>query len=230
MQILELWVMLDSGIQVYHKVFSKARKKSISGDLFSGFMTAMLSFGSNIGIGELESLQMENLNLYYIKTSESIIVSAITDKKSQSTEVIEVLKKIAGRFSEYFPVENRDLLDTNDPTFSLFANDIVSLIESNGKTKEKDINEKVLSLERIFHQVLIGKLTVDEVLDRVEKLLEEERLTNKEKDVLRSNFNDIKIMAEKLGLDSSTIQNIEKFEEGLSTWLSKTREFLEKGW
>jgi len=122
--IQDIWILRDSGIVVFHRVYNE----HVDAQLFGGLMTTLNLFAEQLSTGGLSNFELSNKRFSIIKKNHYLfIANSSKDKKIKKVhqEIEVIVKKFFDKYSE-------DVLydDTGDiKVFSDFKEDIVDSLE-----------------------------------------------------------------------------------------------------
>ncbi|MEM3593728.1 MAG: hypothetical protein QXS27_03275 [Candidatus Jordarchaeaceae archaeon] len=94
MTIHNVWILLKSGICLFHKEYHSVK---LDEDLVSGFLSAASSFVTKLGEDRVESIVMGKKKFVCI-SSEDLIFSLCVDKEDDEKQAIEKLWEIKVNF------------------------------------------------------------------------------------------------------------------------------------
>jgi hypothetical protein len=119
----DLWVLTDSGIVLFSRVFNQ----TINEQLFGGLMTALNTFAGELAKGGLSSFELSSIRFTIFK-DKSLLFVANSSKKIKEKKVQDELKLIADKFkNKYSNVLNEWDSDVN--IFLDFNNEIQDSLE-----------------------------------------------------------------------------------------------------
>lgn len=109
--IQDLWILSDSGIVLFSRVFNP----KVNEQLFGALMSALNTFATELTSGGLTSFELSAIRFTIMKNSRYMFVCN-SSKKNKEKHVIDELRRISERFLENFG----DLLDDWDGEISVF--------------------------------------------------------------------------------------------------------------
>jgi hypothetical protein len=130
--IQDIWILLDSGIVVFHRVYDE----NLDVQLFGGLMTTLDLFAEELSKGGLSSFELSNKRFSIIKKNHYLFI-ANSSKDKKIKKVHQELEKIAEKFFQKY---SEDLLynyDGNIDTFSDFEVEIEDSLEETIKKFQK---------------------------------------------------------------------------------------------
>ena len=111
--IQELWILTESGIVLYSRVYDK----EINDQLFGGFISALNMFVESFKEGALSSLVLQNTRFTFIKREKLIFITN-TPKNVKEKKIRQALEAISDRFLQ----EYGGILENWDSDISYFTN------------------------------------------------------------------------------------------------------------
>ncbi|MFX1236992.1 MAG: hypothetical protein ACFFAS_11720 [Promethearchaeota archaeon] len=115
----DLWILTDSGIVLYHRVYDS----EITEQLFGGLMCALNSFAETLVDGGLSSFELSNKRYNLLKRRKLFFISN-SDKKQKEKKVIPELEKVAEKFLEKYPPDFFETWDMDVSVFEKFESQI----------------------------------------------------------------------------------------------------------
>jgi len=98
--IQDLWILQQSGVVVYNRVFDS----KVNEQLFGGLMSALHAFATELSSGGLTNFELSSIRFIILKDNEFLFV-ANSAKKVKEKKVQEELRKVADRFFDKYPVD-----------------------------------------------------------------------------------------------------------------------------
>ncbi len=122
--IQDIWILRDSGIVVFHRVFNE----HLDAQLFGGLMSTLNLFAEELSSGGLSNFELSNKRFSIIKKNHYLfIANSSKDKKVKKVhqEIEAVILKFFDKYSE------EDLRDNtgNIDVFSNFEKEIEGSLE-----------------------------------------------------------------------------------------------------
>ncbi len=146
-----LWIMRDSGIVVFEKVF----KEKISAQLFGGLVSAIHTLSGEIIDGEIENLTVGDEKYSFNKKNNFFFV-ANYPKSAKEKLVKREVKKIINTFFDKYPLE---LLETFQSDITIFRDFEYEIEDTKKDTKKDKILEKPIGkFWNISRKVLINEV------------------------------------------------------------------------
>lgn len=126
MKVLQdIWILTNSGIVLFNRVFDKQMKTQ----LFGALMSALNSFAENLAEGGLSNFELSNKKFIIMKKNDILYV-ANASKKVKEKKVVEQLEKVSEKFFEIYPVKWLQTEWDNDVgVFEDFKDHIVESLE-----------------------------------------------------------------------------------------------------
>jgi len=126
MKVLQdIWILTNSGIVLFNRVFDKQMKTQ----LFGALMSALNSFAENLAEGGLSNFELSNKKFIIMKKNDILYV-ANASKKVKQKKVVEQLEKVSEKFFELYPVEwLKTKWDNDVNVFEDFKNHIGDSLE-----------------------------------------------------------------------------------------------------
>ncbi|MFW9993227.1 MAG: hypothetical protein ACFFD4_14380 [Candidatus Odinarchaeota archaeon] len=221
-----LWVVLKSGICIYHADFS-ADFTHVSEDLFSGFIAALFSFSTTLGGGGVQNLTMKSTTIHYTVTGDGKIIVAATGTKYKINKVQKILLEIKNAFEQLFPGEI-SLLDTKDPRFEEFTSEVLRIVKPEQATLVEKTDKGQL-IERALLAALRGEENIDTTLRTIEQFITD-GFSESERELLNSLVDDLSELAGGLGVEQEVTTHLDQLRGGVSDWLARIKTVLTKGW
>ena len=101
MKILQdLWVLQESGVVVYRRVFNE----SVNAQLFGGLMSALHAFAQELSSGGLTNFELSSIRFTILKSNGFLFV-ANAAKKVKEKRVQEELTKVSAKFFTQYPAD-----------------------------------------------------------------------------------------------------------------------------
>ena len=123
----DIWILMDTGIVLFHRVFNE----TVDANLFGGFLSALNSFAEEITKKGLSNFEIADKRFTILKDGNFIFI-ANASKQHKHRKVKEELSKIMQKFYQIYP---KNLLNNWNGDVSIF---------SNFKDKIKDSTEEIL--------------------------------------------------------------------------------------
>ncbi|MFX1256399.1 MAG: hypothetical protein ACFFAN_00925 [Promethearchaeota archaeon] len=121
----DLWILTNSGVVLFNRVFDE----QIKTQLFGALMSALNSFAEKLTEGGLSNFELSDKRFIIMKKNEILYV-ANSSKKIKEKKVIEELEKVSEKFFELYPAEWLKTEWDNDlSVFSNFEDKIASTLE-----------------------------------------------------------------------------------------------------
>jgi hypothetical protein len=120
--VQDLWIVEDSGIVLFHRVFDEI----VDANLFGGMMSALNSFAEELTTSGLSSFEVSNKLFSLLKVGNYIFI-ANTSKKRKLKKLNQELELIKNKFFENY--EEELLLNWNGDT-NLFEDFSLQIEES----------------------------------------------------------------------------------------------------
>ena len=111
--IQDLWILTNTGVVLFNRVFDIQLKTQ----LFGALMSALNSFAEQLAEGGLSNFELSDKRFIIMKKKNFLFV-ANSLKKIKEKKVIEQLRKISNRFFDIYS----DILINWDNDISFFSN------------------------------------------------------------------------------------------------------------
>ncbi len=111
--IQDLWILTNTGVVLFNRVFDIQLKTQ----LFGALMSALNSFAEQLAEGGLSNFELSDKRFIIMKKKDFLFV-ANSLKKIKEKKVIEQLRKISNRFFDIYS----DILINWDNDISFFSN------------------------------------------------------------------------------------------------------------
>ena len=122
--IQDIWIMADSGIVLFHRVFNK----QIDAQLFGGLMTALNVFAEQLSKGGLTNFEISEKRFSVIKRKDLLFI-ANASKNQKHKKVAHELDIITKRFFELYNDDFMAHFNGNIKEFADFENEIENSLE-----------------------------------------------------------------------------------------------------
>ena len=96
----DLWVLQESGVVVYRRVFNEG----VNAQLFGGLMSALHAFANELSSGGLTNFELSSIRFTILKSNGFLFV-ANAAKKVKEKKVQEELTKVSDKFFNQYPVD-----------------------------------------------------------------------------------------------------------------------------
>jgi len=117
--IQDFWILADSGVVLFHRVYNK----NLDAQLFGGLMTALHTFAEQISKGGLSNFELNNKRFSVIKRNNFLFI-ADSSKDIKPKKILKELDIIATKFFKLYPPEVLDNFSGNVKTFLNFDKEI----------------------------------------------------------------------------------------------------------
>ena len=126
MKILQdIWILTNSGIVLFNRVFDKTMKTQ----LFGALMSALNSFAEKLAEGGLTNFELSDKKFVIMKKSDLLYV-ANASKTAKEKKVVEQLSIVSEKFISLYPPEwLKKEWDNDVSVFEVFVNHIEDAIE-----------------------------------------------------------------------------------------------------
>lgn len=122
--IQDLWIMDESGIVLFHRVFDE----KVDANLFGGLMSALTSFAEEISKGGLSNFELASKKFSLLKKKNYLFI-ANSSKKHKLKKVSEELENIISKFFDYYQEDVLNNWNGDTNLFSSFAQIIEEYLE-----------------------------------------------------------------------------------------------------
>ena len=122
--IQDLWILEDSGIVLFHRVFDE----KVDANLFGGLLSALNSFAEEISKSGLSNFELSNKRFSLLKAKNYLFI-ANASKKINLKKVHSELEIIKDRFFEYYQDDVLNNWNGDTRLFSNFENKIEDSLE-----------------------------------------------------------------------------------------------------
>ena len=158
MIVKELWIMLKSGLNLFHYQTLYSDYQNLDSLLFSGFITALSEFAMSMSNKQIEFLKLQIDELYFV-IKDAIIVTSIIDATQgiEKNVLTQLLDYIGEKFLEMYASQLKNNLFNWDTIEEEFSHEIKLLITDQGIYEEL----KRELINSLFNQVLNRKLSPD---------------------------------------------------------------------
>lgn len=122
--IQDIWILDDSGIVLYHRVFDE----KVDADLFGGLLSALNSFAEELSKGGLSNFELANKKFSLLKRKNYLFI-ANSSKKHNLKRVNQELNNIMNKFFELYQENLLNKWNGDTRIFSNFENEIEESLE-----------------------------------------------------------------------------------------------------
>lgn len=122
--IQDIWILRDSGIVVFNRVFNP----HLDAQLFGGLMTSLNFFAEELSTGGLSNFELNNKRFSIIKKNKFLFI-ANSSKDKKAKKVQQELNAIITSFFEKYSEETLYNFSGNINTFSDFEEEIEDSLE-----------------------------------------------------------------------------------------------------
>ena len=120
----DIWILADSGIVLFHRVFDE----KVDATLFGGLLSALNSFAEEVSRGSLSNLEMANKRFSILKKKNHLFISNAS-KKHNLKKVKQELEFIMNKFFEVYPEEVLNNWNGDTTLFNNFEKEIDESLE-----------------------------------------------------------------------------------------------------
>ena len=157
-----LWIINPNGLCLLHRNFEETQEH-IDETMFSGFLTAILSFTQDLVKDSIEKISMGERDIYYSSFGQfAVALSANKSKKAKN------LQQYINKVGESFLAEFGDFLkSTNIPditTFEPFGNKIDQIFGITGHAITENRNELLEILTKLKNGEMDEKKAIERIL------------------------------------------------------------------
>jgi hypothetical protein len=110
----DIWIVEDSGIVLFHRVFDE----KVDATLFGGLLTALNSFAEEITTGGLSNFELAGKRFYLLKQKNYLFIANASNKYTFKKVKIE----LDGIMQKFFELYSDTLLNNWNGDTSLFKN------------------------------------------------------------------------------------------------------------
>jgi len=130
--IQDIWILRDSGIVVFHRVFNER----LDAQLFGGLMTTLNLFAEELSSGGLSNFELSNKRFSIIKKNRFLFI-ANSNKDKKVKKVHQEIESIVKKFFNKYSREDLDDVSGNINVFSSFEVEIEGSLEETIKRFQK---------------------------------------------------------------------------------------------
>jgi hypothetical protein len=124
----DIWILTDSGVAVYSRVYDP----KVNEQLFGALMSAINQFAEQVADGGISSFELSNKRFSIIRRGDFLFVANASAKEKEK-KVKQELKKISSKFFESYS----HILDDWDNDVSVFQGFEEKIEDSLDKTLKK---------------------------------------------------------------------------------------------
>jgi nitrogenase molybdenum-iron protein alpha/beta subunit len=202
-----LWIIDSKGLCLLQQVFNPT-KNSIDKTMFSGFVTAILSFSDQIFDDSLEQISMGKLTVHCLKKG-NFIVAIATKKEANQQFIHQKMLEVADAFDEEY---GDDLIDGGQPVciddYATFSDTIDKIFGTKTTRVLREHNEFLELLTRAEEEQYSESETIETILNFYEQIPSKKRNI-----LLQTTFPILSMFIESKNL---TVEQIKRFQEVLS--------------
>ena len=122
--IQDIWILRDSGIVVFHRVFDN----HLDAQLFGGLMTTLNLFAEEMSSGGLSNFELSNKRFSIIKKNRYLFI-ANSSKDKKVKKVHQEIETIVQKFFDKYSEEELNDFSGNINVFSSFEKEIEGSLE-----------------------------------------------------------------------------------------------------
>lgn len=128
----DIWIMEESGIVVFHRVFNE----HLDAQLFGGLMAALTSFAEKLTKGGLTQFELSDKRFTIIKKRGFLFI-ANSSKDIKEKKLIQELESIVIKFFDLYPAEILNSFNGEINKFSDFKKHVEDSLEDTIKKFQK---------------------------------------------------------------------------------------------
>lgn len=163
--LIGLWVIDSSGLCLLHHNFGETT--GVDETMFSGFITAILSFTQNFVNDTLERLALGTRDIYYRSFGQfAIVISA--EKGLKKKEIPKIIERVGESFSLQFSEELSPDSLRSSSAFESFGSVIDQIVGREGKVSHQDHH----MLSSVLRKVKAGEMTENDAINSIFDLYE----------------------------------------------------------
>ena len=98
--IQDLWILTQTGIVVFKRVFNT----KVNAQLFGGLMSALTTFANELTSGGLSNFELSSTRFTILKSHDFLFIIT-SDKKYKEKRLKKELEKIAEKFFDKYPLD-----------------------------------------------------------------------------------------------------------------------------
>ncbi|MFX1315839.1 MAG: hypothetical protein ACFE9T_08240 [Promethearchaeota archaeon] len=120
----DIWVIADSGLVLFHRVFDE----NVDVTLFGGLLTAINSFAEELSKGGLSNFELANKRFSLLKKKNYLFI-ANASRKHNSKKIKQELELIMRKFFELYPEHILNNWNGDTTLFNNFEKEIEESLE-----------------------------------------------------------------------------------------------------
>jgi hypothetical protein len=128
----DIWILDDSGIVLFHRVFDE----KLDTDLFGGLLSALNSFAEQLTAGGLSNFELAEKSFIILKKKRFLFIANSSPKHSQK-KVKQELKVLMQRFFQFYPEDVLNNWNGDTSIFYKFDKKIENSLEDSIKKLEE---------------------------------------------------------------------------------------------
>jgi len=122
--IQDIWILADSGVVLFHRVFDE----KLDAQLFGGLMTALNSFAEKLSKGGLTNFEL-NSRRFTVMKRKGLLFIANSSKTFKTKKVAQELENVINKFLGAYPEEDLLKFDGNIGKFNDFEDRIADSLQ-----------------------------------------------------------------------------------------------------
>ena len=130
--IQDIWILADSGVVLFHRVFNE----QLDAQLFGGLMTALYSFAEKLSKGGLTNFEL-NSRRFTVMKRKGLLFIVNSSKSFKTKKVAQELDNVINKFIGTYPEDILLNFDGNIGQFNDFEDQIADSLQETIKQLKK---------------------------------------------------------------------------------------------
>ncbi len=122
--IQDIWILADSGVVLFHRVFDE----QLDAQLFGGLMTALNSFAEKLSKGGLTNFEL-NSRRFTVMKRKGLLFITNSSKSFKTKKVAQELEIVIDKFIGTYPEDIFTKFDGNIGQFNEFEDQIADSLQ-----------------------------------------------------------------------------------------------------
>ena len=181
-----LWIIDPNGLCLLHQDFSIESKEKIDETMFSGFLTAILSFTQDLVNDTIERIQMGEREIHYQSFGIFAVAVSANKSKKKAKDLSQYITKVGNEFMSEYGEELRKSTLQNMEKFAPFS---IKIDEIFGLKGVRVAQVQRTTLLEILQRLKAGELPADQGVTKILALYNE--LDNNSKKFMKQALRDV---------------------------------------
>ncbi len=228
-KIKQLWILRNDGLCLFQQAFTEKNDDKLDTDIFSGFITAISTFATEMAQSSVKKIALSNMVLHQYR-KKNLIVCMATEREVKNEDMIfDILDKIAEMFIQDYKnaIESTGLIDISVfEDFNEKLNEMLNISMKNQVNVSRIAQQQKIS--NVIKKTHVGELKPEEAADMLAVFLSNLKTQDKKnKERLSVTLKEIDKLIEKSDLDKHTQKKLKTVSKKLAlhmkvgNWLIK---------